>query len=75
LRSQSATSLPEANPAEVAAWMDTEGIDHPDELVFGGEVARRLKLSRERIRQLVEGVGKFPRPLASSGRDRVWRWG
>lgn len=60
--------------AVASVWTDVDGIAEPDELVFGGEVARRLNLSRERIRQLVEGKS-FPRPLATTNRDRIYRWG
>lgn len=52
---------------------DESGERH--ELVSGGEVARRLGLSRERIRQLVELEGRFPTPAAIVGGYRVWRWG
>jgi predicted DNA-binding transcriptional regulator AlpA len=51
-----------------------DGLDR-HELVSGGEVARRLGVSRERVRQLSEDPKRFPRPLAVVGRDRVWRWG
>jgi hypothetical protein len=44
------------------------------ELVSGGDVARRLGLTRERIRQLAGDPAKFPRPVAVIGRDRIWRW-
>jgi len=50
-----------------------DGVDR-HELVSGGEVARRLKISRERVRQLSENPARFPPPLATIGRDRVWRW-
>ena len=33
-----------------------------------------LKISRERVRQLSENPARFPPPLATIGRDRVWRW-
>jgi hypothetical protein len=51
-----------------------DGLDR-HELVSGGEVARRLGVSRERVRQLSDDPSRFPRPLAVIGRDRVWRWG
>lgn len=44
-----------------------------DELVTGAEAARRLGLSRERIRQLASRPD-FPRPLGTVGRATVWRW-
>lgn len=45
----------------------------PDELVTAGEIARRLRLSRQRIvRELVRG--EFPRPIGRLGRQSIWRW-
>lgn len=44
-----------------------------DELVTGAEVARRLGLSRERVRQLAQR-DDFPRPLGRVGNAIVWRW-
>lgn len=64
----------EAEVDLVESWLDVEGIADPQEVVMGGEVARRLQLSRERVRQMTES-NKFPRPLMQTGRDRVWRWG
>lgn len=52
-----------------------DGSGERHELVSGGEVARRLGLSRERIRQLAELEGRFPTPAAIVGGYRVWRWG
>lgn len=45
------------------------------ELVSGGEVARRLGISRERVRQYAEAEGRFPAPAAIVGGYRVWQWG
>jgi hypothetical protein len=65
-----------ATQSRIEAWQDIEGVDWPDELVNGGEVARRLKISRERLRQLVtEKPLRIPRPVAETERDRIWRWG
>lgn len=44
------------------------------ELVSAGEVAHRLGLSRERIRQLTEAAGGFPAAAATIGGYRIWRW-
>lgn len=44
-----------------------------EELVTGAEAARRLGLSRERVRQLAEKPG-FPEPLGKVGNAIVWRW-
>lgn len=63
-----------ATQGRVDAWPDMIGVEHPDEIVNGGEVAARLKLSRQRILQLHQ-AGRFPRPVAETERDRIWRWG
>jgi prophage regulatory protein len=44
-----------------------------EDLVTGAEVARRLKLSRERVRQLAQRPD-FPEPLGRVGQAVVWRW-
>ena len=56
--------------------VELDRVDQADrrELVSGGEVARRLKISRERVRQLSGNPARFPAPIATVGRDRVWRW-
>lgn len=65
-----------ATLGRVEAWPDIEGVEWPDELVNGAEVARRLGISRERVRQLVsETPLRIPRPVAETDRDRIWRWG
>jgi hypothetical protein len=63
-------------PMIVILDVELDRVDRVDrhELVSGGEVARRLKISRERVRQLSENPARFPPPLATIGRDRVWRW-
>jgi hypothetical protein len=74
-RALKAAHIP-ATPGRIEVWPDLEGVDWPDELVNGGEVARRLKISRERMRQLLtEKPPRFPRPVAETKRDRIWRWG
>lgn len=47
-------------------------IDHVPALLTGEEVADRLNLSRERVRQLT-GRPDFPTPLGRIGRAIVWR--
>ena len=65
-----------ATQGRIEAWRDIAGVEWPDELVNGGEVARRLQISRERVRQLLaEKPSRFPRPVAETERDRIWRWG
>lgn len=44
-----------------------------DELATGGDIARRLGVSRERVRQLAQR-DDFPEPLGRLGRGQVWRW-
>lgn len=43
-----------------------------EDLVTGAEAARRLGVSRERLRQLA-ARGDFPPPLGTLGRATVWR--
>jgi predicted DNA-binding transcriptional regulator AlpA len=65
-----------ATQSRIEAWPDIQNVDWPDELVNGGEVARRLEISRERVRQLLaEKPPRFPRPVAETDRDKIWRWG
>lgn len=44
-----------------------------DELVTGAEAARRLGISRERLRQLAER-DDFPTALGRAGVAVLWRW-
>lgn len=44
-----------------------------DELVTRAELARRLGVSGERVRQLAERP-HFPAPLGRVGQALVWRW-
>ena len=58
-------------PMIVILGVELDRVDRVDrhELVSGGEVARRLKISRERGRQLSENPARFPRrlrPLAAT---------
>lgn len=48
-------------------------IPEPQELVTGGEIARRLGVSRERVRQLTRRPD-FPQPLGRLGAANVWTW-
>lgn len=43
------------------------------DLVTGAEAARRLGISRERLRQLAGG-DDFPTPVGKVGVAIVWRW-
>lgn len=44
-----------------------------DELVTGGDIAKRLGVSRQRVHQLREKPD-FPRPIGRIGNALVWRW-
>jgi predicted DNA-binding transcriptional regulator AlpA len=48
--------------------------DDRDELLSGGDIARRLGITRQRVHQLASR-GRFPRPLVAFGTVTVWRWG
>lgn len=50
------------------------GGEERHQLVSAGEVAHRLGLSRERVRQLTEVAGGFPAAAATIGGYRIWRW-
>lgn len=50
--------------------MTTAGLS---EFVTGADVARRLNLTRERIRQMAES-GALPPPAGRVGNYVVWRW-
>jgi len=43
------------------------------ELVTGADIARRLKISRQRVYVLMRRPD-FPRPVGRLGRYWVWRW-
>lgn len=55
------------------AWLQVNAED-PEELISGAEVARRMKISRQRVAQLAEAPS-FPRAAAKFGKLTVWRWG
>ena len=44
------------------------------ELITGGELARRLGISRQRMHQLRESDPAFPPALGKVGHAYVWRW-
>ena len=44
------------------------------ELITGGELARRLAISRQRMHQLRESDPAFPPALGKVGHAFVWRW-
>lgn len=45
----------------------------PQDLVTGGEIARRLGISRERVRQLAQSAD-FPSPIGRLGSANIWGW-
>lgn len=59
------TQLPEYRPAVQ--------VDSQTELVIAVDVARRLRISPQRVNVLAHGPG-FPKPLGKLGRSSVWRW-
>jgi predicted DNA-binding transcriptional regulator AlpA len=44
-----------------------------EDLVTGGEVAKRLGMSRARVHQLAARPD-FPKPLGRVGQSKIWRW-
>ena len=46
-----------------------------DDLVGTPEVATRLGVSRERVRQLANARARFPAPIGRIRGTRVWHWG
>ena len=47
----------------------------PEDLVSGGEIGRRLGVSRERVRQwAADPKYGFPEALGRIGASKVWRW-
>jgi prophage regulatory protein len=47
--------------------------DEPQDLVTGAEIARRLGISRERVRQLAQRPD-FPAPIGRLGQANIWGW-
>ena len=47
--------------------------EEPQDLVTGGEIARRLGVSRERVRQLAQRPD-FPAPIGRLGQANIWGW-
>jgi hypothetical protein len=44
-----------------------------EDFVIAADIARRLKVSSERVRQWRESE-EFPQPVGKLGRSLVWRW-
>lgn len=44
-----------------------------EDLVTGGEIAKRLHMSRARVHQLAARPD-FPQPLGRVGQSKVWKW-
>ena len=67
---------PQDEPAAAAAPGTTRDLAAaPPELVSGAEVARRLGVSRERVRQwAVNPRYGFPLSTGRSGPAKLWRW-
>ena len=45
----------------------------PEELVSVPEVAEMLGVSRQRVHQLIQSSGDFPKPEAELAVGRIWR--
>lgn len=45
----------------------------PQDLVTGGDIAKRLRVTRERVRQLAQRPD-FPKPIGRLGQAKVWGW-
>ena len=65
---------PKTSLAEIEIEADEDNGDRHD-LLTGAEVARRVGISRERIRQLAARPQRFPPATATAGSYRLWRWG
>jgi hypothetical protein len=77
---------PSFREAVLSAIADVEKTDigarvahvEPDDLVTMSEIARRIRRTRESVRQLVSGLrgpGDFPLPVANlKQRSPIWRW-
>lgn len=72
LKAARKAEIPDVEIAEATVEATTEDEHDRHELVSGAEVARRIGLSRERVRQIVD---RLPTPVARVGSTRVWRWG
>jgi hypothetical protein len=48
-------------------------IDSRTELVIATDIAKRLRISPQRVNVLATSAG-FPKPLGKIGRSAVWRW-
>jgi predicted DNA-binding transcriptional regulator AlpA len=61
--------------AQAAVEIDNGDGLQRDEIVSAAEIARRLGLSRERVRQLAADPQRFPRAVGNVRGSKVWRWG
>jgi predicted DNA-binding transcriptional regulator AlpA len=48
-------------------------VDSRLELVIAADIAKRLRVSPQRVNVLAGGSG-FPKPVGKLGRSAVWRW-
>lgn len=48
-------------------------VDSRTELVIAVDIAKRLRISPQRVNVLASGAG-FPKPVGKLGRSFVWRW-
>lgn len=48
-------------------------VDSRTELVIAVDIAKRLRISPQRVNVLAAGPG-FPKPIGKLGRSTVWRW-
>ena len=65
---------PVVSEASLELEANDDGEDR-QELLGTPALADRLGVSRERVRQLLEQPGRFPRPVAEVRGTSVWRWG
>lgn len=75
-----ATALRRAGATDSPASVElaVEGVTRSgnrSEIVSAAEVARRIGVSRERVRQLAEEPGRFPTAVGNIRGSRAWRWG
>jgi predicted DNA-binding transcriptional regulator AlpA len=48
-------------------------VDSRTELVIAVDIAKRLRISPQRVNVLASGAS-FPKPVGKLGRSFVWRW-
>lgn len=61
--------------AEAGVELDVGDDFERSEIVSAAEVARRVELSRERVRQLAADPRRFPAAIANIRGSKAWRWG